>query len=135
MNTPVPSPLRTECPPGTCVCERDALMASPGGDVRILRLTRSEEKKLLERLENVTTLSDLRHLQGRLEQQLGVRVSITPSPNEVRSLRGLAILVHEQPGLCRKTRQAIPAAIRKSMDKHPGIIYELLDETGLFSAP
>ena len=110
-------------------------MASPGGDVRILRLTRSEEKKLLERLENVTTLSDLRHLQGRLEQQLGVRVSITPSPNEVRSLRGLAILVHEQPGLCRKTRQAIPAAIRKSMDKHPGIIYELLDETGLFSAP
>lgn len=135
MNTPVPFPLRTECPPGTCVCERDALMASPGGDVRILRLTRSEEKKLLERLENVTTLSDLRHLQGRLEQQLGVRVSITPSPNEVRSLRGLAILVHEQPGLCRKTRQAIPAAIRKSMDKHPGIIYELLDETGLFSAP
>ena len=135
MNTPVPFPLRTECPPGTCVCERDALMASPVGDVRILRLTRSEEKKLLERLENVTTLSDLRHLQGRLEQQLGVRVSITPSPNEVRSLRGLAILVHEQPGLCRKTRQAIPAAIRKSMDKHPGIIYELLDETGLFSAP
>ena len=135
MNTPVPFPMRTECPPGTCVCERDALMASPGGDVRILRLTRSEEKKLLERLENVTTLSDLRHLQGRLEQQLGVRVSITPSPNEVRSLRGLAILVHEQPGLCRKTRQAIPAAIRKSMDKHPGIIYELLDETGLFSAP
>ncbi|MBY0410059.1 MAG: hypothetical protein K2Q97_08000 [Burkholderiaceae bacterium] len=135
MNTPAAFPLRTECPPGTCVCERDALIAAPDGDVRILRLTRTEEKKLLERLENLASLNDLRHVQERLVQQLGVRVSITPSPNEVRSLRGLAILVHEQPGLCRKTRQAIPAAIRKSMDKHPGIIYELLDETGLFSAP
>lgn len=132
MNTEPPFPLRTECPPGTCVCNRDALLAAPDGDVRILRLTRAEEKKLLERLENLTSLSDLRHMQTRIEQQLGVRLSITPSPNEVRSLRGIAILVLEQPGLCRKTRQAIPAAIRKSMDKHPEITFELLNEGGLF---
>lgn len=132
MNTETPFPIRTECPPGTCVCERDALLAAPQGDVRILRLTRAEEKKLLERLENLTSLSDLRHMQTRVEQQLGVRLSITPSPREVRSVRGIAILVHEQPGLCRKTRQAIPAAIRKSMDQHPAITYELLDESGLF---
>ena len=132
MNTETPFPLRTECPPGTCVCERDALLAAPDGDVRILRLTRAEEKKLLDRLENLTSLSDLRHMQTRIEQQLGVRLSITPSPNEVRSLRGIAILVLEQPGLCRKTRQAIPTAIRKSMDKHPEITFELLNEGGLF---
>ena len=133
MNTEPPFPIRTECPPGTCVCERDALLAAPGGDVRSLRLTRLEEKKLLERLENLTSLSDLRHMQARLEQQLGVRLAITPSPHEVRSLRGIAILVLEQPGLCRKTRQAIPAAIRKSMDQRPEITFELLNEGGLFA--
>jgi hypothetical protein len=115
------------------VCGRDALLQAPGGDIRILRLTRHEEKKLLERLENLASLNDLRRLLGRMEDQLGVRLSITPSPHEVRSLRGIAILVLEQPGLCRKTRQAIPAAIRKSMDRHPEITYELLNESGLFA--
>jgi len=132
MNDPIPFPIRTECPPGTCVCGRDALIQAPGGDVRILRLTRAEEKKLLERLENLTSLEDLRRMQERLEQQLGVRLSITPGPNEVRTLRGIAILVLDQPGLCRKTRQAIPAAIKKSLDQRPEITYELLDESGLF---
>ncbi|CAN7451069.1 hypothetical protein [Acidovorax sp. LjRoot194] len=132
MNDPIPFPIRTECPPGTCVCGRDALIEAPGGDVRILRLTRAEEKKLLERLENLTSLEDLRRMQARLEQQLGVRLSITPGPNEVRTLRGIAILVLDQPGLCRKTRQAIPAAIKKSLDQRPEITYELLDESGLF---
>ena len=132
MNT-VPFPIRTECPPGTCICGRDALLQAPGGDVRILRLTRAEEKKLIDRLENLASLDDLRHLQGRLEQQLGVRLSITTSPHEVRSLRGIAIGVLEQPGLCRKTRQAIPAAIKKSMERCPAIAYELLDEGGLFA--
>ncbi|KQO23287.1 hypothetical protein [Acidovorax sp. Leaf78] len=132
MNAPIPFPIRTECPPGTCVCGRDALIEAPGGDVRILRLTRTEEKKLLERLENLTSLEDLRRMQARLEQQLGVRLSITPGPNEVRTLRGIAILVLDQPGLCRKTRQAIPAAIKKSLDQRPEITYELLDESGLF---
>jgi len=128
----LPFPIRTECPPGSCVCERDALMQAPGGDVRILRLTREEEKRLVQRLENLASLQDLRHMEQRLFEQLGVRLTIGTSPNEVRSLRGIAILVHEQPGLCRKTRQAIPAAIKKSMEQCPQIAWDLLDEGGLF---
>ena len=132
---PLPFPIRTECPPGACVCDRDALLQSPNAleEARILQLTQAEEKKLLHRLENITSLADLRRLQERMEQQLGLRLSITPGPQEVRTLRGIAILVLEQPGLCRKTRQAIPVAIKKGMDQRPEITYELLNEGGLFS--
>jgi len=129
-----PFPIRTECPPGACVCEREALLAAPGGATRILRLTREEEKRLLQRLESISSLAELRHMEQRLHEQLGVRLSIRMSPHEVRSLRGIAILVHEQPGLCRKTRQAIPEAIKKAMAQHPGIAYALLDEDGLFGS-
>ena len=131
MNAP-PPPIRTECPPGSCVCEREALMHAPGGDTRILRLTREEERRLVQRLEQITSLADLRHMERRLFEQLGVRLTIGTSPNGVRSLRGITVLVHEQPGLCRKTRQAIPAAIKKSMETRSGIVFELLDEGGLF---
>lgn len=129
----LPIPLRTECPPGACVCDRDALLASPDADTRVLQLTVAEEKKLLQRLENITSLADLRRVQERMEQLLGIRLTIAPSPHEVRTLRGITILVHEQQGLCRKTRQAIPAAIKKGMDRRPEITYELLNEGGLFS--
>ena len=132
MKSP-PFPIRTECPPGACVCGRDALLQAPDGDLRILRLTREEEKRLIQRLENLSSLSDLRHMEERLAQQLGIRLSIASSPNEVRSLRGIVILVQEQPGLCRKTRQAIPAAIKKSMEQRPEIAYELLNEKSLFA--
>ncbi|MFN9474158.1 hypothetical protein [Acidovorax sp.] len=132
--TTLPFPVRTECPPGACVCEREALIQAPGGDTRILQLTQAEEKKLVTRLENIAILSDRRRMHERMEQQLGIRIAISLSPNEVRTLRGIAILVHEQPGLCRKTRQAIPAAIKKGMDQRPEIAYELLDEGGLFSS-
>jgi hypothetical protein len=128
----LPFPLRTECPPGACVCEREALIQAPGGDVRILRLTREEETRLVQRLENLASLEDLRRMEQRLFEQLGVRLTIGTSPNEVRSLRGITILVHEQPGLCRKTRQALPAAIRRSMEQRPQIAWDLLDEGGLF---
>ncbi len=67
-----------------------------------------------------------------MEEQLGIRLSIGTSPNEVRTLRGILILVHEQRGLCRKTRQNIPAAIKKSMEQRPEIAYALLNEDGLF---
>lgn len=125
-------PIRTECPPGSCVCDRDALLQDPTGDLRILRLTRSEEQRLLQRLENLQSLQDLRHLEARMYAQLGIRLSIQPSPNEVRTLRGIVILVHEQRGLCRKTRQAIPAAIKRGMEKRPEIAFALLNEGGLF---
>ncbi len=131
MNAP-PFPIRTECPPGSCVCEREALMQAPGGDTRILRLTREEERRLVQRLEQITSLADLRHMEQRLFEQLGVRLSIGTGAKEVRSLRGITIVVQVQPGLCRKTRQAIPAAIKKSMDARPEIAYALLNEKGLF---
>ena len=130
--SPFPYPIRTECPPGACVCDRDALLSEPGADLRVMRLTRDEEKRLLHRLENLSSLAELRHLQARMEEQLGIRLSIGTSPNEVRTLRGILILVHEQRGLCRKTRQNIPAAIKKSMEQRPEIAYELLNEDGLF---
>ena len=125
-------PIRTECPPGACNCGRDALLQSPDSDLRVMRLTREDEKRLLLRLENLDSLSDLKHMEERMAQQVGIRLSISISPNEVRSLRGITILVHEQLGLCRKTRQAIPAAIKRSLEKQPAIAHEILNVGGLF---
>jgi len=127
------APIRPECPPGACVCGLGALLHAPAGDLRVLRLTRTEEKKLILRLENLSSLEDLRCMQQRMWEQLGVHISIGLSPNGVHSLRGITILVHEQPGLCRKTRQAISAAIKKSMEQRPQIAWQLLDEGGLFA--
>lgn len=147
---PLPAgPLRTECPPGSCICQRQALLptdpadpaagplpaSAPGLDARILLLTRTEEARLVQRLETVSSLAELRHLQQRMWAQLGLRLTIAPAGPEVRSLRGISILVHEQPGLCRKTRQALPAAIRRAMQQQPQIAWELLNEGGLFATP
>ena len=43
-----------------------------------------------------------------MEEQLGIRLRIAPAFGEVRSMRGIRMRFEEQPGLCRKTRQAIP---------------------------
>ena len=126
--TPV---IRQPCPPGACICEREPLLETPGADLRILLLTRNEEKRLLERLENVQSLSELNRLQQRMHQQLGIRVEIAPGFNEVRTMRGIAISIAQLPGLCRKTRQAIPAAIRRGLEKRPEIAYELLNANDL----
>lgn len=115
-------PTRPPCPPGACDCGRETLQ-----DPRILLLTRQEEKRLLERLENLQSLSELEHMQRRLYEQLGIRVQITPSFNEVRTMRGINIQIEDLPGLCRKTRQNIPAAIRRALEKQPQIAYRLLD--------
>lgn len=123
--------IRQPCPPGACVCEREQLLDTPGADLRILNLTRQEEKRLVERLENLKDLADLEHMQQRMYQQLGIRLEITPSDNEVRSMRGIAIVLAEHPGLCRKTRQNIPAAIRRAMEERPEIAYRLLDSQDL----
>ena len=118
---------RQPCPPGACICERERLHAVPDADLRILRLTRDEEKRLLERLENLDSLDDLRRLQQRIFDQLGLRVEVTPGSSTVRSMRGIAIHIDALPGLCRKTRQAIPAAIRRGLEKNPQVAYRLLD--------
>ncbi len=124
--------LRQPCPPGACDCGREQLLATSDGDLRILRLTRQEEKRLLERLENIESLSDLEKLQQRMYEQLGIRLDVAPGFNEVRSMRGIAIHIDELPGLCRKTRQSLPTAIRRGLEKHPEIAYRLLDAHDLF---
>ncbi|MBV7550253.1 hypothetical protein KW849_28655 [Pseudomonas sp. PDM26] len=123
--------IRSPCPPGACDCGRDPLLETPGADLRILFLTRNEEKRLIERLENLQSLSDLEHVQRRMFEQLGIRLKIAPGFNEVRTMRGIGIQVGELPGLCRKTRANIPAAIRRAMEKHPEIAYELLNANDL----
>jgi hypothetical protein len=103
------------------------LLDTPGTDLRILSLSRPEEKRLLDRLENIQSLTDLEHMQRRMYEQLGIRLEITPSFNEVKTMRGISIQIVELPGLCRKTRQSIPAAIRRGLEKRPEIAYKLLD--------
>ncbi|RIZ36007.1 ribosomal protein S3AE [Pseudomonas aeruginosa] len=119
-------PLRQPCPPGACVCERERLEA-PGADRCILLLTRQEEQRLAARLEALRSLEDLEHLLRRMEEQLGIRLRIAPAFGEVRSMRGIRMRFEEQPGLCRKTRQAIPAAIRRGLEKRPEVAYALLN--------
>jgi len=119
--------LRQPCPPGTCTCRRDDLLATPGADLRILRLTQHEEKRLLQRLESIASLAELEHLRRRMDEQLGIRLSIEPGASEVRSMRGIAIEFAEQPGLCRKTRRNLPIAIRRALERHPEIAWRLLD--------
>jgi hypothetical protein len=126
-----PPSTRQPCPPGACDCERDQLQATQGADLRILGLTRSEEKRLLERLENLADLGDLEHMQRRMYEQLGIRLEIGPGFNEVRSMRGIHIQIGPLPGLCRKTRQSIPSAIRRALEKRPEIAYRLLDANDL----
>ncbi|QLF93931.1 hypothetical protein HW090_12285 [Pseudomonas sp. ABC1] len=126
-----PFAIRQPCPPGACTCERERLQDAPEGDLRILRLTREEERRLVERLENIDSLADLEHMQRRLFEQLGIRLEIAPGFGEVRSMRGIAIEMNELPGLCRRTRQAIPAAIRRGLAKRPEIAWRLLDANDL----
>jgi hypothetical protein len=125
-------PLRTECPPGACVCDRDRLLAEPDADLRPLRLTRMEEQKLIERIEGIASYDELKRLQERIRANLGVELKIAPGPNEVRTLRGILIVLEERPGLCKKVRQSIPAAVRRALDRHPEITYAILDSHDLF---
>ena len=90
---------------------------------------------LLERLENIHSFDDLEHMQRRMHEQLGIKVLIDPGVTEVRTMRGIAIRLAEQPGLCRKTRQSIPAAIRRALEKRPEIAFRVLDGHGLFRDP
>lgn len=134
MPQALPFPIRKECPPGSCACGRDRLLADPHGDLRILRLTRDEEKKLIARIETISSYAELQHIADRMQAQLGITLQIMPGSREVRTVRGIGIRLPEHPGLCRKTRQAIPAAIRRCLDRNPHIVYALLDAHGLLGA-
>jgi hypothetical protein len=125
-------PLRSECPPGACVCDRERLLVEPDADLRPLRLTRMEEQKLIDRIDSIGSYDELKRLQEKIRANLGVELKIAPGPNEVRTLRGIVILLEDRPGLCKKVRQSIPAAIRKVLDRHPEITWAILDSHDLF---
>ena len=126
-------PIRKECPPGACDCERELLLDDPQADLRILRLTKEEEKRLIERIEAIATYAELMRIGDRLREQLGITVRILPGSNEVRTVRGFQIELTPRPGLCRKTRQAVPAAIRRCLDSHPEIAWTILNSHDLFA--
>lgn len=132
--TPFPFPIRTECPPGACVCERERLLADPEGDHRPLALTRQQELKLIARIERIDSYQDLRHVQGLIHKNLGAELRIEPGPNEVRTMRGILIVLEERPGLCKKVRQSVPAAIRRRLNERPEIAWAILHAHDLFGA-
>lgn len=134
MSEPAVISLRNPCPPGACQCGRDRLLADPRSDKRILKLTREEEKRLVARIATISTYDELKRIVERMDQLLGLKLHIEPSAHEVRTMRGFQILLIDCPGLCRKTRQAIPAAVRRCLENHPELGYAILDEQGLFGS-
>lgn len=127
-------PLRVECPPGACVCERERVLADPAADGRPLLITRQQEQKLIERIERVDSYADLQHVQKLIQQNVGAELRIAPGPNEVRTVRGIVVVLEERPGLCKKIRQSVPAAVRRRLVERPEIAWAILDADGLFSA-
>jgi hypothetical protein len=117
------------------VCERDRLLADPQGDYRPLRITRQEEQRLLQRIERIATYEDLKHVQELIRAHVGAQLRITPGPNEVRTVRGIVIVLEDRPGLCKKLRQSVAAAIRRCLDQNPAITFALLDAHDLLGEP
>lgn len=132
MPQPFPFPIRVECPPGACGCDRESLLNDADSDIRILKLTAHEEKKLIARIEAIASYAELLRIAAGLQEQLGVVLQIAPGSREVRTVRGLNIQLIERPGLCKKTRQTVPAAIRRCLEKNPDIVYTILDAHDLF---
>jgi len=133
----LPFPIRKECPPGACVCGREDLLDAwerDGADIRVLRLTREEEKRLVEKIEAVASYEELGHIKQRLRELLGIELTITPSIHGVSTVMGLSIKLAEQPGLCRRTHEALPAAVRRCFREHPEIVYALLNSRDLLGA-
>ncbi|WP_374000556.1 hypothetical protein [Massilia sp. CFBP 13647] len=125
-------PVRAECPPGACVCGRERLILDPDGDVRPLAIDRKQEQRLIERIERIDSYADLRHVQELIRKNIGAELRIEPGPKEVRTLRGIIIVLEEKPGLCKKVRQSVPAAVRKRLEAKPEIAYAILDAGNLF---
>ena len=125
-------PLRVECPPGACVCERERVLADPGADQRPLLITRQQEQKLIERIERIDSYADLQHVQNLVHNNTGAELRIAPGPNEVRTVRGIVVVLEERPGLCKNLRQSVPAAVRRRLVERPEIAWAILDAHDLF---
>ncbi|MEM8514214.1 hypothetical protein RCH14_003551 [Massilia sp. MP_M2] len=131
---PVAVPLRVECPPGACVCDRARVLADPHLDQRPLTITRQHEQKLIERIERIDSHADLQHVQQLIQKNIGATLHIAPGPNEVRSVRGIVIVLEDRPGLCKKVRQSVPAAVRRCLSMRPEIAWAILDAHDLFGS-
>ncbi|WP_296000143.1 hypothetical protein [Rugamonas sp.] len=125
-------PLRQPCPPGACDCERETLRDATGADARILQLTRKEEIKLIKHIDSIDTYEGLQRTINRLQEQLGATLRIRPSPNDAVTARGLDIQFDKQLGLCKKTREDVPTAIRRCIGRHEEIFLAVLKEHSLF---
>lgn len=136
MNAAVqlPFPVRVECPPGACVCERERILADPHADHRPLAIDRKQEQNLVARIERVTDYADLQHVQALIRKNIGAELRIEPGPNEVRTVRGIIVVLEEKPGLCKKVRQSVPAAVRRVLQERPEIAYAILDAHDLFGS-
>ena len=130
----LPFSIRPECPPGACVCERERLLREPDADIRPLALDRKQESKLIERIERIDSYADLRHVQELIRKNIGAELRIAPGPNEVRTMRGIIIVLEDKPGLCKKVRQSVPAAVRKRLQEKPEIAWAILDAGDLFGS-
>jgi len=129
---PLPFPIRPECPPGACVCERERLLLDPNADFRPLALDRKQEARLIERIERIDSYADLQHVQELIRKNIGAELHIAPGPNEVRTMRGIIIVLEDKPGLCKKVRQSVPAALRRRLQEKPEIAWAILDAGDLF---
>ncbi|MFJ2993458.1 hypothetical protein [Pandoraea sp. NPDC087047] len=107
-------------------------MQDPQGDRRILMLTQAEEKRLIARIEAIESYDELKRIAARIHAQLGIRLQIGPGPNEVRTVSGFDIHLEAHPGLCRKTKATIPAAVRRCLKERPEIAFAILDAHDLF---
>lgn len=123
--------LRHHCPPALCNCGLADLAANPQADLRVLRLTQAEEKKLIAHIDAIDSYPQLLRVGEKLHQQLGLTLQLAPGPNEVRTVRGIVVQLAAHPGLCRKTRQNVAAAVRRCLERHPDICYQLLDSHDL----
>lgn len=131
---PAAAPMRVECPPGACVCDRARVLADPQLDQRPLMITRQQELKLIERIERIDSLADLQHVRGLIHKNIGATLHIAPGPNEVRSVRGIVIVLEDRPGLCKRVRQSVPAAVRRCLTMRPEIAWAILDAHDLFGS-
>ena len=109
-------------------------MTSVAGDVRPLAIDRKQEQRLIERIERIDSYDDLRHVQELIRKNIDAELRIEPGPKEVRTLRGIIIVLEEKPGLCKKVRQSVPAAVRKRLQEKPEIAYAILYAGNLFGS-
>ena len=96
-----------------------------------IKANERRRKRLIARIERISSLQELRHLLHRMNEQLGIQLMVQAGEGEVRTVRGLNIRFESQTGLCKKTQQTLPAAIRRALDADHRIVYALLDEHSL----